>query len=143
MTTVGYLSRPEALRREIVRKQQRAEMMRRLAARLTSPLREVTVCSSPDPARMQAFLAEAADLEQEILLMEEDLRRVLAETLRFISSLADELLIRLLELRYLDALPWTEIAGCLGYSRASVFRLHRAALDLLPPPPEDPEDVTC
>ena len=140
MTAFEYLSRPAALRREIARKQEHVETLRRLATRFVAPLKQVTVRSSPDPSRMETFLADAADGEQEIRLLEEDLRRVEAETAVYISALPDVRLILLLEMRYLDGLSWAEVIRRMGYSHASVFRFHQQALDLLPPPPEDPEE---
>ena len=140
MTAREYLSRPEALRREIARKQVRIDTLRRLSARLTAPPREITVRSSPDPSRMQELLAEVVDGEREILLLEEKRRELLADTALYISLLPDEKLIRLMEMRYLDSMSWEEITLCLGYSPSSVFRIHQQALSLLPPPPEAPEE---
>ena len=139
MTAHEYLTRPETLRREIRRKAERIDALRRLSARFTAQPREVRVRSSPDPFRMQALLAEAADEERKIRILEAERRQALTDTALYISCLADVRLIRLLELRYLDGCRWEEAAGVLGYCRSRIFFLHRQALALLPPPPEPPE----
>jgi DNA-directed RNA polymerase specialized sigma subunit len=47
-------------------------------------------------------------------------------------------MLRIMELRYLEFLDWEEIAREVGYFHTSVYRIHRRALDLLPPPPATP-----
>ena len=106
MTALDYLGRPEALRREIAREKDRIESLRELCTRVSARLRKVTVRSSPDPARMQDLIARIADGEQELRRLEEDLRQALADTALYISSLPDERMIRVLELRYLEGLSW-------------------------------------
>lgn len=140
MTALDYLGRPEAIRREILREQKRVGVLRGLSARLTARLQQVSVRSSPDPARLQSLMAEIVDGENEILRLQEDLKQALADTAAYISLLPEERLIRLLEARYLEGFGWEESARRLGYSLTSVFRYHRQALLLLPPPPEDPEE---
>ena len=141
MTVREFLSRPEALQREIGRRQARIDTLRRLSGRFSAPLQEVRVRSSPDPTRMQELLAEVADGEREILRLEEERQQALADTALLISRLSEERLIRLLTLRYLDGLGWEETAGCMGYSLPWIFRLHQQALRLLPPPPENADSV--
>ena len=140
MTVREYIGRPDAIRQEIARKQARIAALRRLASRVSSPPQEVRVRTSPDPARTQGLLAEVVDGERELLLLEETLEQAVADTALFIAGLPDDRLIRLLELRYLEGCGWEEISGRLGYSPSRTFALHRQALSLLPPPPEDPEE---
>ena len=139
MTAREYLERPEAIRREIGRRRIRIETLRRLATRFTAEPSPVRVCSSPDPARMQAFLAEAADEEREILRLEEQRRKAFADAALLISRLPEEKMARILEMRYLDLLPWEEITDRMDLSSSHVFRLHQLALDILTPAP-DPGD---
>ncbi len=141
MTTIEYLHQPGMIRQEIARKIVRIENLRRYAARLTAPVREVEVQSTPDPARMQAFLSEVADTEKEI----DDLRKILEKTLDeialYLSFLSDPLMHRVMELRYLNCLDWNQIAWQVGYYPTSVYRVHRRALKLLPPPPGAPDET--
>lgn len=139
MTAREYLDRPEAMRLEIRRRRARIETLRRLATRFSAPLSSVRVRSSPDPSRMETFLAEAADEEREIRRIGEERNRALADAALLISRLPDEKMVRILELRYLDRLPWEEITDRMDCSPSHVYRLHQLALDILTPPP-DPGD---
>ena len=139
MTAREYLERPETIRREICRKRIRVATLRRLATRFTAEPSPVRVCSSPDPARMQSFLAEAADEEREILRLEEQRRKAFADAALLISRLPEDKMARILEMRYLDLLPWEDIIGCVNCSPTQVYRLHQLALDILTPDP-DPGD---
>ena len=137
MTVREYLEQPETLRLEIRRKQARIETLRRLSTRFSAQLSDVRVQSSPDPARMQAFLAEAADEEQEIARLTEERKQALVDAALLISRLPDDRMIRILEMRYLGNLAWEEILNRLDGGASTVYRLHQQALELLSPP-EDP-----
>ena len=139
MTAREYLERPEAIRQEISRKRTRIETLRRLVNRFSPEFTADRVQSTPDRTRMQAFLAEAADEEREIALLEEKRKQALADTARLIARLPEEKMIRILEMRYLDRLPWEEITERMGGGVSTVYRLHQLALDILTPAPE-PED---
>ena len=131
MIAPDVLLRPRQIRREIERKQMRIETLRRFAEHLTSPLREVRVKSTPDPTRMQALLAEAADEEKQLPLLEAELEQALTAAAITVSTLPDERLVRLMELRYLECCSWEETAAALGYSPSQTFKLHRLSLALL------------
>ena len=139
MTVIEYLRRPEAIRQEIARKTVRVRVLRRHAQRITAAMRDVRVKSTPDPARMQAFLSEAADEEKAIAGLQQELAQVLDETAIYLSFLPQEQMEQILELRYLAGMEWKEIARLTGYFLSSVYRLHTQALRLLPPPPEVPD----
>ena len=140
MTAVPeILLRPEALRREILRRGERVETLRRLAGRMTPRLSPVRVRTSPDPGRLQALLDDAADEEREILRLEQELDEAVQDTALFISALPDRRMALLLELRYLDGRGWPEIAELLHYSESWTFKLHLRALSLLPGGPPAPD----
>ena len=139
MIAPDVLLKPRQIRREIERKQMRIETLRRFAEHLTSPLREVRVKSTPDPTRMQALLAEAADEEKQLPLLEAELEQALAAAAIMVSTLPDERLVHLMELRYLEGRSWEEVAAALGYSPSQTFKLHRAAMSLLPLPESEEE----
>ncbi|QUC66149.1 hypothetical protein [Aristaeella hokkaidonensis] len=139
MIAPDVLLKPRQIRREIERKQMRIETLRRFAEHLTSPLREVRVKSTPDPTRMQALLAEAADEEKQLPLLEAELEQALAAAAIMVSTLPDIRLIELMELRYLEGRSWEETASIIGYSPSQTFKLHRAAMSLLPLPESEKE----
>ena len=138
MTVREYLRRPDKLRREILRRRARAAALRDLAASFSLALEQVSVRSTPDVTRMQELLADAADEDAEIRRLTGEMNQVLAETVLYVSSLPDEQLIRVMRLRYLEDLEWPEIALRMGYCASRTYALHRRALRLLPPPPENP-----
>ena len=128
MIAPDVLLKPRQIRRKIERKQMRIETLRRFAEHLTSPLKEITVKSTPDPTRMQALLAEAADEEKQLPLLEAELEQALAAAAIMVSTLPDERLVHLMELRYLESCSWEEVAAEMGYSQSQMFKLHRAAM---------------
>jgi hypothetical protein len=106
-------------------------MLQKYSVRLSSGLNQVRVKSSPDPTRMQALLAEAADEEKEVTRLEAELSQASSEAAILISRLLDMEMIRLLELRYLECQGWPETAMSLNRSLNGAYKLHRRALDLL------------
>ena len=139
MIAPDVLLKPRQIRREIERKQMRIETLCRFAEHLTSPLKEITVKSTPDPTRMQALLAEAADEEKQLPLLEAELDRALTAAAITVSTLPDTRLVRLMELRYLEGRSWEEVAAEMGYSQSQMFKLHRAAMSLLSLPESEEE----
>ena len=138
MTSREFLEKPKKLLWEIGRKQVRVETLRRYAACVTVPLREISVRSSPDPTRMQMFLAEAVDEEAEIRRLECELQQAREDLLLAISLLPEENLARVLELHYLSGYSWADIADLMGCSVSAAYKYHRKALALLEFPEDDP-----
>lgn len=139
MTAKEYLERPEKLRREIRRKRVQVQTLRRMAARFGTELSDIRVQTTPDPSRMQSFLADAADGEREIARLEEKLPEVICDCARLIARLPSEEMARILERRYLDRRTWEEICEEADFCRTAVFMLHKKALDILSPAPEAEE----
>ena len=140
MTAKEYLQRPKQIVQEIRRKQGRIETLKRLATRLGPALSDIRVQTTPDPARIQGFLAEAADEEREIARLEGKLQEALCDSARLIARLPNEEMARILERRYLDEWTWEEIIEEMDISRTQVYERHRIALDILTPAPEAEEE---
>ena len=140
MTAKEYLQRPKQIVQEIRRKQGRIETLKRLATRLGPEMSDIRVQSTPDPARIQGFLAEAADEEREIARLEGKLQEALCDSARLIARLPNEEMARILERRYLDRWSWEEIIEEMDISRTQVFERHRTALDILTPAPETDDE---
>ena len=140
MTAKEYLQRPKQIVQEIRRKQGRIETLKRLATRLGPTLSDIRVQTTPDPARIQGFLAEAADEEREIARLEGKLQEALCDSARLIARLPNEEMARILERRYLDEWTWEEIIEEMDISRTQVYERHRIALDILTPAPEVEEE---
>ena len=131
MKVPEVIRRPKDLRKEMERKQTRIDTLRRFAQQLTAPLQDVKIKSSPDPARFQALLAEAADEEQELKKLEEERVQAVTEAVLAFSALPDERMIRIMELRYLEERSWEEIAEEMWISESRMFKLHKAAVAAL------------
>ena len=140
MTAKEYLQRPKQIVQEIRRKQGRIETLKRLATRLGPEMSDIRVQTTPDPARIQGFLAEAADEEREIARLEGKLQEALCDSARLIARLPNEEMARVLERRYLDEWTWEEIIEEMDISRTQVYERHRIALDILTPAPEAEEE---
>ena len=136
MTAKEYLQRPKQIVQEIRRKQGRIETLKRLATRLGPEMSDIRVQTTPDPARIQGFLAEAADEEREIARLEGKLQEAMCDSARLIARLPNEEMARILERRYLDEWTWEEIIEEMDISRTQVYERHRIALDILTPAPE-------
>ena len=131
MTVRECLEKPGKIRQAISIRLMRIEMLRKYSVQLSSGLDRVRVKASPDPTRMQALLAEAADEEKEVTRLEAELSQASSEAAILISRLPDMEMIRLLELRYLECQGWPETAFSLNRSLNGAYKLHRRALDLL------------
>ena len=140
MTAKEYLQRPKQIVQEIRRKQGRIETLKRLATRLGPEMSGIRVQTTPDPARIQGFLAEAADEEREIARLEGKLQEAMCDSARLIARLPNEEMARILERRYLDEWTWEEIIEEMDISRTQVYERHRIALDILTPAPEVEEE---
>ena len=140
MTAMEYLQRPKQIVQEIRRKQGRIETLKRLATRLGPEMSGIRVQTTPDPARIQGFLAEAADEEREIARLEGKLQEAMCDSARLIARLPNEEMARILERRYLDEWTWEEIIEEMDISRTQVYERHRIALDILTPAPEAEEE---
>ena len=140
MTAKEYLQRPKQIVQEIRRKQGRIETLKRLATRLGPEMSDIRVQTTPDPARIQGFLAEAADEEREIARLEEKLQEAMCDSARLIARLPNEEMARILERRYLDEWTWEEIIEEMDISRTQVYERHRIALDILTPAPETDDE---
>ena len=140
MTAKEYLQRPKQIVQEIRRKQGRIETLKRLATRLGPEMSDIRVQTTPDPARIPGFLAEAADEEREIARLEGKLQEAMCDSARLIARLPNEEMARILERRYLDEWTWEEIIEEMDISRTQVYERHRIALDILTPAPEAEEE---
>ncbi len=140
MTAKEYLQRPKQIVQEIRRKQGRIETLKRLATRLGPEMSDIRVQTTPDPARIQGFLAEAADEEREIARLEGKLQEAMCDSARLIARLPNEEMARILERRYLDEWTWEEIIEEMDISRTQVYERHRIALDILTPAPETDDE---
>lgn len=113
--------------------QRRAAQVNRLRARLTSPkgldTREKVQSSGGNNNMADVLIDMAAELD--------NIRAIYQKQLEEAQDLIDDRLksypdlILLTSLRYLSNRPWSDIRAIMGYSNATIFRKHDAALAIL------------
>ena len=121
----AYLYQAHALQRWISRKRMQIEKLRAVAEKTTASVSETPKSPSGGTDRMEAAICDIAVLEDEIHQMEIQLDEIRER----IETVQDPLLQDLLVYRYLQYLPWNEVAACLGYSERQTHRLHQKALE--------------
>lgn len=128
MNAKDYLSQAFKLDQRINSKLEQVSMLRELALKTTSVLKEDNVQSTRQRSPMENALVNLMSLEEEI---NEDIDR-LVDLKREMSNLISEMESPshrlLLELRYLSGSTWEEVATIMGYDIRWVYRLHRKAL---------------
>lgn len=127
MTTKEYLSRYRWQNDRINAKLEQVAELRRKAQTVCSGSSDGTHSSTPYD-RIGEITARIVDLEREI---NEDIDRsidVQRGILTAISTVPDERLRHLLELRYINCLTLEEIARRMDYSYKQICRLHGKAL---------------
>lgn len=82
-------------------------------------------------ANYEKVCDKVVDLERKIDQKKLRLVELRESVIALIESIPSPVHARLLELRYIEKLPFTKIAPILGYSRTHVYRLHSEALDML------------
>ena len=128
MTAKEYLSQAFHIDQRISSKLSQVMRLRETATDCTATLSDMPRPGSSNQQRMADTICKIVDLEQEI---NEDIDRLVdlkAEARRVINAVSDPDQQLILELRYLCYKPWNEIMTELGYSEATIYRLHGEAL---------------
>lgn len=128
MTAKEYLSQAFHIDQRINSKLSQVMRLREAATICTATLSDMPRPDSPSRQQMADTICKIVDLEREI---NEDIDRLVdlkAEARRAINAVSDPDQQLILELRYLCYKPWNEIMTELGYSEATIYRLHGEAL---------------
>lgn len=128
MTAKEYLSQAFHIDQRIGSKLSQVMRLRETATDCTATLSDMPRPDSPSRQQMADTICKIVDLEREI---NEDIDRLVdlkAEARRAINAVSDPDQQLILELRYLCYKPWNEIMTELGYSEATIYRLHGEAL---------------
>lgn len=128
MTAKEYLSQAFHIDQRISSKLSQVMRLREKATDCTATLSDMPRPDSPSRQQMADTICKIVDLEREI---NEDIDRLVdlkAEARRAINAVSDPDQQLILELRYLCYKPWNEIMTELGYSEATIYRLHGEAL---------------
>ena len=82
---------------------------------------------SPDPSPMATAICKKVDLENEIEKLEAERNGYIAT----LDLVGDDVLSRILNLRYVQEAKWDEIMAELGFCHTHIFRLHLQAIQKL------------
>lgn len=128
MNAKEYLSQAMHIDQRISSKLEQVMKLREAATKATATLSDMPRPDSPNIQAMESTICKIVDLEREI---NEDVDRLIdlkAEARRVIQQITEPDQQLVLELRYLCYKPWTEIMSEIGYSEATLYRLHGEAL---------------
>lgn len=128
MNAKEYLSQAMHIDQWISSKLEQVMKLREAATKATATLSDMPRPDSPNIQAMESTICKIVDLEREI---NEDVDRLIdlkAEARRVIQQITEPDQQLVLELRYLCYKPWTEIMSEIGYSEATLYRLHGEAL---------------
>ena len=128
MNAKEYLSQVMYIDQRINSKLEQVTRLRENVTNCTATLSDMPRPDSPNKQRMEETICKIVDLEQEINADIDRLVDLKAEARKAINAVSDPVQQLILELRYLCYKPWLEIAETIGYSEATVYRLHGEAL---------------
>lgn len=129
MTTRQYLGQAYRLDQRINSKLKQVSLLRGNAMNLSINMKEISIQTSRDNARMENTLLKIIDQEREI---DEEIDRLVdlkAEIKKVIDGVENIEFRLILELRYLCFRSWEEIAAEMDYSIDYLFKIHRRALE--------------
>lgn len=109
----------------------RAEKYREMAMQATGRIDAIRVSGTGERSKVETYILELWDVHNEL---QEEISRLMEKSRKaemLIQTLEDERHRAVLELRYLCAMTWEEIAGKLHFTVRWVHKLHKEALDTL------------
>ena len=138
MDEVGYVDMKEywyhanRLRKRIDRKIHEIHMLRQRAEGMNGCGNDnMPKTASPDPHKIDGTVFKIIALEKEIQESQNEYDSLIYVMEQCINKVEDDDARDLLQKRYLEFLPWTEIMTEMGYSRSHVFRLHNKAVEAI------------
>ena len=109
----------------------RAEKYREMAMQATGRVDAIRVSGTGDRSKVEKYILELWDVHNEL---QEEISRLMKksrEAEKLIRTLEDDRHRAVLELRYLCAMTWEEIAGKLHFTVRWAHKLHKEAMDAL------------
>lgn len=129
MNAKEYLSQAIWLDQMIDSKLEQLSILKSLSMKVTSSFTKEKISGgSIEVSKMENTIVKVIDLENEIngdIDRLVDLKRDIQKTINQMDDINQQLL---LELRYLNAKGWDDIATQMGYDPRTVFRIHGKAL---------------
>lgn len=123
--------------RSLRRLRMKAETLSESRERLKSAMVRVTVALTPAGGggaggtdKMAAQLAELEAIEDKLRACTAEAEKEQLDILGLLDDLTDEQY-RIMSLRYINGLSWSQVARQASYSKANCFKLHAVALKML------------
>lgn len=136
MTTKEYLSQAYRIDQRIDSKIRQVQKLRDQSQSANQTIHDSPRTTSPNTHSMESILVNIFDLEREInedIDALVDLKRDIMHRIKRIENVEYQLI---LEQRYLCFWRWEQIAVEMDCSTRHLFRIHDAALEFFPLPPE-------
>ena len=109
----------------------RAEKYREMAMQATGRTDAIRVSGTGERSKVEKYILELWDVHNELQQEIAQLMKKSKEAEKLIQTLADDRHRAVLELRYLCAMTWEEIAAKLHFTVRWAHKLHREAIDAL------------
>jgi len=128
MTAKDYLSQVRFIDSLVDSKLEQLARLKETATKATMTISDMPRSDSPDLQSMESTIVKMIDMEREINADIDRLVGLKREAQGVIDQLPDMDQRLILELRYFGFKKWPEITEELGYSEATIYRLHGVAL---------------
>ena len=124
----SYLRQIKILDTKINRRMEQLSEIKSLATRVTSVITPDRVQTSGPGNNLENAMVRYLDIENEVKKTIDEYVETKNRIIKEIEQLSDDRFISVLSMRYLDYLPWEDIADELYMSERQVFRIHGKAL---------------
>jgi len=136
MTSKEYLSQAYRIDRVVKAKLEQVQSLKELATTASATLSDTPRSETRNVRRMEDIIVEIVVMKDEVLADIATLvatKREIADAIRDVECADCRVL---LELRYMNFLPWGAIASAMSFSKQHIFRLHAQALEKVSVPQE-------
>lgn len=129
MTGKEYLHSLNKLLSMIEKYEQKAGLLKDMATSVSYDYQNGHVVSSQaESAPFEGLIHNAIYYEQRAAELKERIPKLKSEMLEKIMKVSAPDLCRILIMRYIESLPWTDISRTIKYSKSHTYRLHDQAL---------------
>lgn len=131
MTSKKYLQQVYKCNILITLKLKELRYLRELTQKVTPVLSDNKIQTVSSQDKLGDTIAKIVDIESQINMQIDNYIDIRNEVTKVVDLLenADQRLI--IQLRYLEFIPWDHIEGKYPYSRSTIFRLHKQALKVI------------
>ncbi len=128
MTNKEYMSRGYQIEKRLKARRRRLEYLRSKVGATSHEMSGMPKGSPSLSSQLEEMMIRIVDLEASIRKDEKELSIARAEIAESISSVKNENLATILQMRYLDYMSWEDIMVSMDYCRSYLYELHGRAL---------------